>query len=687
MTPNLESFRPKLRSGRVIPQGSRIIFETDNPYNQIILPMSLADVILLCSGQFSVREIVDKVYKKQGAVPFRSILTAIHLLHQGGFFENGDQLVLGSHLRSWMEPRSSRWHLSWRFGQRVAAASRNPFGYYMLTLLVLLGSIFGLQYFPQDFFEMLKEWVAVQDAWSLLVNLVVCSSAVQTLRYLLCGVQLLLLTSKAYNVSLRLSFWGLHLHVGDEANDLFENRLYTSMYHVSQILAGWAVVLAGAVVLPPAWFQPLVLASSILTFWELNPFRNSEGRKLIRALLIPTDRDVVSWHFDSTNLINTMNPEAHRRDQDFARICTVWGVLWLSAAFFVLHRIAAAFGPGILQRLMHVTLEDPGPLIGLSMWLGALYYVVQSLVETILISVVHPYWDALYGRIKRLWTRPRREWTQTEVLKEIEGLPLFSHFHEQFLDKIATQSSVMNFSAGTTIVRQGDPARELFVLLEGEVEVIRRIGGVSDDWVTEIKAISIFGEAALVDDTPRAAQVLAKTHVTVLRVPVHALRQVALESQSVRQLEVFRNAIMVNQFFASSPVFRSLSTSSIEFLSSRGTLEYFDQDQMVFKQGDTGDALYLILRGCVEVTVHSTPIKRLRQGSFFGEIALIANIPRTAGIRTMEPCVFFKISADAFWEVLVEHMDLGVFIETVSETRLKEDLALAPPLKPTGSDS
>jgi CRP-like cAMP-binding protein len=171
-----------------------------------------------------------------------------------------------------------------------------------------------------------------------------------------------------------------------------------------------------------------------------------------------------------------------------------------------------------------------------------------------------------------------------------------------------------------------------------------------------------------------------------LRVPIQVLRSTAQEAQSIRHLDDFRNAILVNQFFASSPVFRSLSAESIDFLSSRGTLEYVDQNQSIFMQGDSGDSLYLILRGAVDVQVHGIQIKRLFQGSFFGEIALIANIPRTATIVSSEPCVFFKISSDAFWEVLVQHMDLGVFLETVSESRLREDLEMAA-LKPTGSDS
>jgi CRP-like cAMP-binding protein len=80
------------------------------------------------------------------------------------------------------------------------------------------------------------------------------------------------------------------------------------------------------------------------------------------------------------------------------------------------------------------------------------------------------------------------------------------------------------------------------------------------------------------------------------------------------------------------------------------------------------------LRGSVSIYVHGVHVKSMTQGNFFGEIALIANIARTGRVSTTEPSVFFKIPADAFWEVLVQHIDLGVIIETISESRLREDL-------------
>ncbi len=686
MTSNLESFKPKLRAGRVVPQGSRIIFETDNPYNQVVLPMVLADFVLLCSGQFSVREIVEKIYKKQRAVPFKSILMAIHVLHQGGFFENGEDLVLSSDLRSWMETKKNRWNISWRFGQRIVSEKRSPTTYYAATLVTLIASLFGLQLFPASPLGLIENWIYELDKFEAIGRLLLASSIILSVKYVLRGWQLLLLTGKAYNVSLRLSFCGLYLHVGNEANDLFENRLYTTMFYVSQILMPWAFTFAASFFVSSGTLELLLPVTIALTFWDTNPFVKSDGLRLIQSLMLSNDRDVASWHFESNQLIDSISPEQRRQDLDFARICAIWGAVWLLVSFTILHESAIHFGPSVLRKITSLSPASIIPALGLIFWLAALFMVVQALIETVAATLVRPYSRKLTDRLRRLRKHGRNEWDAGAVHTKIEGLPLFSHFHEKQLSMIIANSEVVEHPPGITIIRQGDPSRELFVLLDGEIEVFRsgRHGG--DEWVTELVAVSVFGEAALVDELPRTARVVSKSRAFVLRVPVQILRQAAEEAKSIRYLEDFRNAILVNQFFASSPVFRSLSPESIDFLSRRGSLEYFDRGQTVFSQGDIGDSLYLILRGSVNVAVHQTSIKDLSQGNFFGEISLIANIPRTASILALEPSVLFKISADSFWEVLVQHIDLGVFIETVSESRLREDLEIAPLMK-TGSDS
>lgn len=70
-----------------------------------------------------------------------------------------------------------------------------------------------------------------------------------------------------------------------------------------------------------------------------------------------------------------------------------------------------------------------------------------------------------------------------------------------------------SFKAGSVIFREGDEARELFVIKSGEVRI--QIGNRT---VTELAADSIFGEMALIDNEPRSATAVAVTDVELVGV-------------------------------------------------------------------------------------------------------------------------------------------------------------------------
>jgi CRP/FNR family transcriptional regulator, cyclic AMP receptor protein len=81
------------------------------------------------------------------------------------------------------------------------------------------------------------------------------------------------------------------------------------------------------------------------------------------------------------------------------------------------------------------------------------------------------------------------------------------------------------FKAGSVIFREGDEARELFVIKSGVVRI--QIGNRT---VTELGADSIFGEMALIDNEPRSATAIAVTDVEL--VPVTEKQFLFLVSQT-----------------------------------------------------------------------------------------------------------------------------------------------------------
>jgi MFS family permease len=83
------------------------------------------------------------------------------------------------------------------------------------------------------------------------------------------------------------------------------------------------------------------------------------------------------------------------------------------------------------------------------------------------------------------------------------------------------------------------------------------------------------------------------------------------------------------------PIFAPLPAPTLEELA----LQAFPVDEpsgsFVFKQGERGDRFYVILSGEVEVFVDDKPVRRQGRGEYFGEIALLRDIPRTASVRAV----------------------------------------------------
>ncbi|HUT01576.1 MAG TPA: cyclic nucleotide-binding domain-containing protein [Phycisphaerae bacterium] len=82
-----------------------------------------------------------------------------------------------------------------------------------------------------------------------------------------------------------------------------------------------------------------------------------------------------------------------------------------------------------------------------------------------------------------------------------------------FLGLFENAADARAVPAGETIFEEGDPGDKMYVILEGEVSV--RVGGED---VSLVGAGSIFGEMALIDDSPRSASAVAKTHCRLVGV-------------------------------------------------------------------------------------------------------------------------------------------------------------------------
>ncbi len=89
------------------------------------------------------------------------------------------------------------------------------------------------------------------------------------------------------------------------------------------------------------------------------------------------------------------------------------------------------------------------------------------------------------------------------------------------------------------------------------------------------------------------------------------------------------------------PLFDGLTAGATERLCALLTLREFKAPTRLFNAGDSGDAMYLIERGKVQITVtdadgHEVTLSELHEGEFFGEMALIDGEERSAGATVLE---------------------------------------------------
>jgi len=131
---------------------------------------------------------------------------------------------------------------------------------------------------------------------------------------------------------------------------------------------------------------------------------------------------------------------------------------------------------------------------------------------------------------------------------------------------------------------------------------------------------------------------------------------------------------------AAIPLFAGLSPVELETLADLLSLERFSAGEDVVREGEPGDRLYVVGRGRVEVVVPAGTgeevVNTLTDGDFFGEIALLADQPRAATVRTAAQSELYSLARADFEWLLGRDPELRKLVTATVATR-REALAAA----------
>jgi CRP/FNR family transcriptional regulator, cyclic AMP receptor protein len=112
--------------------------------------------------------------------------------------------------------------------------------------------------------------------------------------------------------------------------------------------------------------------------------------------------------------------------------------------------------------------------------------------------------------------------------QHLARVPLFSELSKQQLRELSGLATPLDVKAGRVLMRQGEPGRELLVVIDGKADVQR--GGAT---ISSLGSGDFVGEIALLLDRPRTASVVATADMTIEVIEQHAFRAFLAENPAL----------------------------------------------------------------------------------------------------------------------------------------------------------
>lgn len=135
-------------------------------------------------------------------------------------------------------------------------------------------------------------------------------------------------------------------------------------------------------------------------------------------------------------------------------------------------------------------------------------------------------------------------------------------------------------------------------------------------------------------------------------------------------------------FLKNVEMFKNVDTEKLFLVAKIAREIFFKKGYTISKQGEKGDAMYIVKSGTIRVireqNENRTLLNILKEGDSYGTWGLFGNYPRTATAQVNEDCSLLMIRKDEFKDVLYENPEIAYnLLEIYSELLSKANKEIA----------
>lgn len=256
------------------------------------------------------------------------------------------------------------------------------------------------------------------------------------------------------------------------------------------------------------------------------------------------------------------------------------------------------------------------------------------------------------------------------VENTLKNIPLFFHLSEAAIARLGEALLPEQLDTGKVLFHQGEHGTDMFIVVEGAVKVVLADEHGRELVLNECGPGEVIGELALLSQEPRAATVIATRPTRLLKLTrdvfLRFLESVAhVGSDSVQDSHRYLRQQYKIQLLKHIDWFSTLPLTDLAVIADQLHAKSFARNDILFQRGDPGDAFYIIIQGWVNAFVNSDEgsmivLNQFGPGDIFGEMALLDNKPRSAGIMALTPLEVLALNRNDFLDVLQEHSAIAL---------------------------
>lgn len=222
------------------------------------------------------------------------------------------------------------------------------------------------------------------------------------------------------------------------------------------------------------------------------------------------------------------------------------------------------------------------------------------------------------------------------IKKRMENSFMFSSLNPKDKKNILNAIVPVKKKAGDLIIQQGDDGDNFYLVESGELTCVKLLKP-SDTEPTFLKVYGpgeSFGELALLYNAPRAATITCKSEECELWSLERATFNAIIKKAVQKKREKY------DDFLEKVEILKCMDSYERQKMADAFKEEWFEDGDLIIKQGDKDDnsRFYMIIEGTCSATMVMQPgtpaveVKKYGPGDYFGERALLRDLPRAANV-------------------------------------------------------